>query len=289
MKGHHIVMSDQKVRRWTAAFGIAAFVVFLAALPLYFLGPSMVLAQDPGFADYVTKASSLIVTRATLADPLIISCFLVFLAGFRHLIRQARPDYEWVSTLVFGAGLLYVTLQLVGDALQGAGALDAAVGSNPSVVRALFEGSVPLYGSIGLIPGAFFLAFAGYAASATGVLPKWIGWVAYVGAAIMLADAPTIYMGFSGLTSGAAAGVAAVAEFWSPVWAFIASISLIRRREVAKPQDEGDLEAHSSVPSHQLCFRASAIEATQDSISFQSLKSPSGIEARASSLLLAIL
>ena len=125
------IMSDQKVRRWTAAFGLAAFVIFLAALPLYFIGPPSVLPQDPGFASYVAKSSSLILTRATLADPLLISCLLVFLARFRYLIRQARPDFEWISTFIFGAGLLYITLQLVADAFQGAGALDAAAGADP--------------------------------------------------------------------------------------------------------------------------------------------------------------
>jgi hypothetical protein len=74
-------MSDQKMRRWTGAFGIAGFVVFVAATPLYFLSPPQVLPQDAGFTNYVTQTSTQVVTRATLADPLIISCFLVFIAG----------------------------------------------------------------------------------------------------------------------------------------------------------------------------------------------------------------
>jgi len=226
---NNALMTDQKVRRWTGAFGIAAFVVFLVALPLYFIGPPAILPQDPGFANYVANTSNFIITRATLADPLLISCFLVFLAGFRHLIRQARPDFEWISTLIFGAGLLYITLQLIADALQGAAALDAAVGADPSVLRALFEGSTPLYGSVGLIPESFLLAFAAYAILVTGVLPKWTAWLAFVGTIIVLADAPTIYLGFSGLTLGVAGLFSAIAEFWTPVWILSASISLIRK------------------------------------------------------------
>ena len=53
--------------------------------------------------------------------------FLVFLAGFRHITRQARPDHEWVSSLVFGAGLLVIALELVGDGLQAAAALDTVL------------------------------------------------------------------------------------------------------------------------------------------------------------------
>jgi len=32
-------MSDVQVARWAGAFGVAGLVVFLVALPLYFVGP----------------------------------------------------------------------------------------------------------------------------------------------------------------------------------------------------------------------------------------------------------
>ena len=38
-----------------------------------------------------------------------------------------------------------------------------------------------------------FLATAGYATFATGVLPKWTGLVAYVGAALCVACVPAMY------------------------------------------------------------------------------------------------
>jgi hypothetical protein len=126
--------------------------------------------------------------------------------------------------------LLYITLQLVAVALQDAGALDASAGGDPSGVRALFEGSTPLFGSIRLIPETFLLAFAGYATLSTGVLPRWTAWVAFIGAIIVFADAPTIYLGFSGLVNGMAGAAAAVAEFWAPVWILTASISLVRKK-----------------------------------------------------------
>ena len=190
-------MNDLKVRRWAGAFGVAGFVLFLVALPLYFIGPQPVarLEDTVQFSDSVTRASTLILTRATLADPLIMACLLVFLAGFSHLIRQARPDYEWVGTLVFGAGLVVITLELAGDALQGGAALDTSVKADPTVVRGLLEGSFVFYGAIGLIMSALLLASAGYATLATGVLPRWTGWVAYAAAIVNLMAAPSIYWG----------------------------------------------------------------------------------------------
>jgi len=93
-----IVKSDQpaagtgpNVARWTGAFGLAAFVLFLLATPLYFIGPAQPARTDDSgaLADFLTKTSSQILTRTTIADPIIIAGFVVFLAGFRHVIRQA--------------------------------------------------------------------------------------------------------------------------------------------------------------------------------------------------------
>ena len=93
-------MNDATVRRWAGAFGVAGFGVFLAALPLYYLaGPEPRIEDTSATSAFVTRASTFILTRATLADPLIMIGFLVFLAGFRHTIKLARPDHEWVSTL----------------------------------------------------------------------------------------------------------------------------------------------------------------------------------------------
>jgi len=223
-------MTGPNVRFWTGVFGIAGFIIFLAALPLYFLGPAAVLPKDANFTSYVTSTNTYTVTRAAIADPLLLCCFLIFLAGLRHLVREANPDYEWVSTAIFGAGLLYIALQLAGDALQAAGALDTLVGPNQSVVRALFEASAPFYSAVGLIPEAFFLAFAGYATVATRVLPKGTGWFAYAGAVIALAATPTIYLGFSGLIYQGAGVITAFAQFWSPLWTLIASLVIIRKK-----------------------------------------------------------
>ena len=223
-------MNDLKVRRWAGAFGVAGFVLFLVALPLYFIGPQPVarLEDTVQFSDSVTRASTLILTRATLADPLIMACLLVFLAGFRHLIRQARPDYEWVGTLVFGAGLVVITLELAGDALEGGAALDTFVKADPTVVRGLMEGSFVFYGAIGLIMSALLLASAGYATLATGVLPRWTGWVAYAAALVNLVAAPSIYGGTDYTGFYTASGyVTFIAQGAMVIWFLIASVSMI--------------------------------------------------------------
>lgn len=223
-------MNDLQVRRWAGAFGVGGFVVFLVALPLYFLGPQPTarLEDSVEFSASVSRASTFILTRATLADPLIMACLLVFLAGFRHLIRSARPDYEWVSTCVFGAGLVVITVELAGDALQGGAALDTSVQGDPSVVRALMVGSFVLYGAIGLIMSALVLASAGYAIVATKVLPKWTGWFAFASAFVNLVAAPSIYGGTDYTGFYTASGyVTFIAQGTMVIWFLIASISML--------------------------------------------------------------
>jgi hypothetical protein len=232
-------MNDLKVRRLTGAFGLAGFVVFLAATPLYFIGPSQPARTEDAaqLGDFLTSTGTQILTRTTIADPIIIACFVVFLAGFRHLIRQARQDYEWVGTLVFGAGLIFVTLQLAADALQAGAALDASVKADPSVVRGLFEASYVLYGAIGLIMVALLMASAGYAILATGVLPRWAGWAAYASAVLNLAAAPSIFGGTDYTAFYSASGwVTYIGQLTFMIWFLIASVLMLRKREALAAQ-----------------------------------------------------
>ena len=228
------VGSGPNVVRWTGAVGLAALVVFLLATPLYFVGPAQPAGSTDGvtLADFLTKTHTQILTRATIADPIIIGCFVVFLAGFRHLIRQAQPASEWLATLVFGAGLMLATLQLVGDALQGGAALDASVKAEPMIVKGLFEASYVFYGAIGLIIAALMLGAAGYAILSTGALARWIGWLALAGAVVNLIAAPSIYGGTDYTAFYSADGwITYIAQLTWVAWFAIASVAMIRKRE----------------------------------------------------------
>jgi hypothetical protein len=240
-------MNDLKVRHWTGAFGVAGFVVFLVALPLYFLGtqPAARLEDTVQFSDSLSRASTLILTRTTLADPLIMACLLVFLAGFRHLIQQARPDYEWVSTLVFGAGLVVITLELAGDAQASGEPLTRPPRPIPpwseASGRAASSSMVQLDSSCRLL----LFASAGYAILATGVLPRWTGWMAYACAVVNLVAAPSIFGGTDYTGFYTASGyVTFIGQGAMLIWFLIASVSMlvVKREAKAMTLREGRLE-----------------------------------------------
>jgi hypothetical protein len=234
-------MSDLTVRRWAGAFGVGSFVVFLVALPLYFGGMTNAPLEDAArFSAYVTSVNTAILIRTSIADPLIMIGWLVFLAGFRHLIRQARMEYEWLATLMLASGVVVITLELVGDGLEAGAALDTVAKADPTVVRGLMEASFPMYGAIGLIMSALLLASAGYATLATGVLPRWTGWFAYAAAIANLLAAPSILGGTDYMAFWSAPGyVTFTAQVAMVIWFLIASISMLR-----KPQSIGATAAH---------------------------------------------
>jgi hypothetical protein len=229
---------DRRVRRWAGWFGVGGFVVFLVALPLYFIGvgPAARLEDTAQYSDLITRTNTFILIRTAVADPLIMVGLLVFMAGFRHLVRRARDDYEWVAALFFGVGLVVIAVELVADGLQAGAALDTAVKSDPSAVRALNEGSFPMYGAIGLIISALMLASAGYAILGTGVLPRWTGWFACAAALLNLAAAPSILGGTDITGFYTASGDAPfVGQAAMLIWFFVASVSMIVKRQAPAP------------------------------------------------------
>jgi hypothetical protein len=223
-------MNDRKVRRWAGGFGVAGFIVFLAALPLYFIGvgPAARLEDTAQFSSLVARTNTFILIRTALTDPLIMVGLLVFLAGFCHLIRQSRQEYEWIAMLIFGVGLIVIAIELVGDGLEAGAALDTWVKADPTAVRGLTEGSFPMYGAIGLIMSALLLASAGYASLGSGVLHKWTGWLAYGAAVISLAAAPSILGGTNMTGFYTASGYAPfIGQAAMLVWFLAASVSMI--------------------------------------------------------------
>lgn len=226
-------MSGLNLRRWTGAFGIASSVLFLLLFVLYALAGITPRAEDAAkFTDYVSTHNSLLLT-ITLLYALSAACFVVFLSGLRHLIRLANPDYEWASVLVFAAGLVDVTLGLVGFVLLGGAVLDTVNNKpDPSVVSALGEASTLALAGIGLVTLALFLASAGYGTSGSGLLPRWTAWVAYVGAVVSLVAVPAIYAGSGPTAFYSADGyVTLIGVLVYLIWLLVAAVYVIVGRQ----------------------------------------------------------
>jgi hypothetical protein len=229
-------MNDLKLSRVTGWFGLALVVLALGQFPLYMQGdPSISVYDGAGYARELFRTQNVVFTRILL-DLGVYVTSMVFAAGFGHLIKRARPDFEWVGTLVFGAMAVWIGVSLVANGLEGAAGLDTLGGkADPSAVRALTEGTLLIYNSsIAFAITGFFLGVAGYATFATGVLPRWTGWVAYIGVVLCAVCVPAIYGGPVDSTrfyNAGGWGPAIIANFPPAIWFVVASIALLRKRE----------------------------------------------------------
>lgn len=225
------------MRRWT---GIAAITVAALLLAEFFVRLGM--GDRPDLDDGEALAAFLESTRYTtlvviMIDTFLMTSMIVLFAGLRQLHTHARPDLQWLADLAFGAGLVFVTITLIGDAMEGGSALDAFGGSpDPSAMRALTEGYTLLFGATGCVLIALIAGAHGYSTLLSGALPAWTGWVAITVAGLNLLAVPTMYGGTStnDFWSAGGTGVTLLATFPFFAWAVVVGIATIRGRR-SKP------------------------------------------------------
>jgi len=229
-------MNDFAIRRWSGAFGVATAALWLAQFPLYMIGPAPSVYDGAAYSAYLRDISTIAFTRILL-DQGVYICMLVFAAGFRHLVRQARSDYEWLGTLLFGTALVWLAVTLVADGLAGGAVLDAiSAHPDPVVTRALILGTLLIYnGSTAFVMTALFLAVAGVATLGTRVLPAWTSWLAFIGAGLCLIVAPTTFAGpvdYDRMYHVRCFVPALIANFPPVLWFVAASIALLVQRRI---------------------------------------------------------
>lgn len=140
---------------------------------------------------------------------------------------------------------VWLGVTLVANGLEGAIALDTLNGTgDPSVTRALTMGYLLIYnGSIAFIMTAVYLAAAGYATFATGILPRWTGWLAYAATLLCVIAIPAMYGGPvdpAGFYNAGGWGAALIANFPPLLWFLAVGILLVwKRQPVATTAQKG--------------------------------------------------
>ena len=189
-------MNDQKIYRWAGICSLAAQAFFFIEFPFYVVRTGSPIVTDAAKLTDYTARNDMNIMACAFLDFIILTLIIIFLAGFRHLILKADSQQEWLGTIVFGVGLVYVALTLVADLLQAATVLDArTVPADGVVIRAMTESIYLMYGSAALVLMAVFIAVGGYAGVASRTLPAWSGWVAYLCALSCLVFVPSMFVG----------------------------------------------------------------------------------------------
>ncbi len=169
------------LRRWTGIAGVAAFALILAVVPLYF-----VYAGPPPRDNVLAR--SLVGMFQMLA-------FLGFVAGLQELIRRAGPNEHALATLLGFLGVILVAVNFVAIAHEAGRVLGRTDRFDPTLVGSGAEGALVIYGPVGRILTAAFLAVAGAAMLRVRFLPAWLGRAALALGAVQLAFVATFFLG----------------------------------------------------------------------------------------------
>ncbi len=238
----------RSIRRYANAFiskrlevrtltGFAAIAIAILMLTEFFAkiatGTRPSLGDSAALTDYISSTATQTLA-VIIIDTLLMSCLIIFFAGFRQLIIRARRELSWITDLAFGAGLVFVAITLVGDAMDAGAALDTVgtYAADPSVIRALTEGHMLIFGSIGCIITALITATFAYTTFASRAVPKWTGWVGYSVAVVNLLSVPTVFGGTNATSffSAGGAGVTMLATFPFLIWVIAVGIVTIRKQ-----------------------------------------------------------
>jgi hypothetical protein len=196
-------MNEKLARRFTGLTCLAAAVAFIVEVPLYFV-------YDGAPPDWNVLGRLMIGVLA-------LGLLLLFVTGFRELIKSVSPGEEWIGGIASAAGLAYVVVTLVSSGLE-AGAVIAA--DHPIDPTITVTGTYILYGSIGRMLLGTFLVALGCAVGRTRTLPRWIGRSAYVLAAINFAFIPSMFFGnkpaffYAANGWGTTASMGAILSYW---------------------------------------------------------------------------
>ena len=227
-------MDNDKIIRWTGVFGLIGGILLLLEIPLW------ILPGDPGqvsdaiaHANYLANIKVLAFTRI-LIDMFMYMCWMILFVGLRHLISITKKDSEWIASLCFGAGIVWWTVSLVADSLEG-GAILLTLGgnTNPTLVKGLVYGTLLIYnGSIAFAVTGFFMGSIGFAILYTNILPRWIGWLSWFSFFTCIIAIPTMFANVvdtKGFYNVAGWGPVIVANIPPLIWIFAVSICMIRK------------------------------------------------------------
>ena len=166
-------------QRIEALTGIA--MVVLAVVGLLIAGGQDFLAAPEELADSYVDDSGRIIA-GTLIAGWAVFFFFWFVGAVRNRIRVPETPEGGLPALAFGGGIAASTLLLVANAASLAAAFRADEDGeiDPAAAALLTDLNGIIIGIAAPVALAVFLAATGLVAIATGVLPRWLGWVSLV-------------------------------------------------------------------------------------------------------------
>lgn len=209
-------MKDRVLQRVTGYAGVVMYLTVMTVIPLFF-----VYEDAPPVTNILTRV---LVSMFTCCS------YVVFLVGFREVLKRAQPGMEFLASLSFHTGFAYIILIMVADSIQVGTALAHGAPVDPTLVGSGGEASLLIWGPLSRLLMALFMGSSAVAIIVSHVLPRWLAWLGFAISAFNIALIPTIFSGtdptkfysINGLGIPMAGGLFAL-------WVLLASIVLLVR------------------------------------------------------------
>ena len=144
-------MTELRLRRNTGIFGLVATVISLTQLPLYFM-----YTGAPPQWDILTRVMVSIIGSAI---------FIVFLTGFRLVIRQASREMEWASTIALVSGLMWLTFSSVAQSMEAGTAIVSKIPIDRQWMVSSPQANFSCLDPLARLMTTLFLSASGFGAS----------------------------------------------------------------------------------------------------------------------------
>jgi hypothetical protein len=176
-------MSDKNWERWGAATGYLVFILGIAAAAFERGAPPANAPVEETLA-FLTKYRSELLAQSLLFV-LSAGAYLWFFGSLRSFLFRAEGNTGTLSTISFGAGVIWSGLQMVLQSAQVALAMGASGDIEPSLAGMISDLTYAL-SVIAYVPMSVMLAAVAAVAFRSRAFPVWLGWLSAITATINL-------------------------------------------------------------------------------------------------------
>jgi hypothetical protein len=216
--------------RATALAGISAFATTMATVVLYFTQ-----AGPPSLQNVLARSFIGLFSLASI---------VVFMAGLHESIRTSEAPAHFALSVGQAAGLLFVGIGLVALSNEAGVAFGTPDGSvDPTIDGPLAAANILAHGSIKRLLTALYLISMSHAVIRSGIVPRWIGSLGYVIAAVNIAFVPALFFGTDVTRFYSAYGWGNSALTGSLIIWWILAVSVVLLRSAPSPSSEGATRA----------------------------------------------
>jgi hypothetical protein len=171
--------------RWGGIAGIVFAVLFVVGFLLVSDTPEGDESNAAWVRYFADSDNRRMIVIGAIVWALAVVAFLVFLGVLRERLRSSSPGTEWISTVAFGSGLVFVAMLSVAGLGAGSVAASVEFGDAPVVrdadVLRTFEslgfGALLLFGAAA---AGLLIITSSVAAGRGALLPRWLVVAGYV-------------------------------------------------------------------------------------------------------------